>query len=524
MVSPSYEYDQLWASAVIVRYNGGGLQLLGLETFETSKSDNGQAGTFSLTASLATNTASSVGSIAPQDIIAIYASRSSAISGINDGVPGPSFVATSPYAAVNAVDGLKWGQISTINALNSNTLVMLGMIDQVTEESNPESASATLSISGRDLTKCLIDTDAAIFNVPTKQIQSFANQKNGSTPIEKAAYDGMALATSMSTIANFALTNEYSGTKLLLDMLDVFVARSADAIGQKLGTALTENDTSIVGEFGFPWRNFIRTDGLEPDGQTLRLDPNFKHCPPTMSNNGVGLNFQVTSGSAWANCLEMKNEPFTRLFVSEEGYLTFDDPLTAYTNVAQPASPFNASPKAFNPATVVIQKKEIRSFRTWLDDSDLITFLAIFGALQLGKEQLASLQGLAQAGASSDGFGYAAFVSGTGESVQAGGDGDVARYGARSRSLTSIFDTGSQQAGLTQLFKLIVLMHNDISFATITVKGRAQYRVGTRVNVLYGHFRPATQNATWYVTAVSHSYSQGSDWTTTLELRFGQTP
>ena len=40
--------------------------------------------------------------------------------------------------------------------------------------------------------------------------------------------------------------------------------------------------------------------------------------------------------------------------------------------------------------------------------------------------------------------------------------------------------------------------------------------------VMFDTGRPETSNAVWYVEAVNHAFTYGSDWTTHLSLRYPQ--
>lgn len=484
-------YDQPAVAAIIVTFQGQVIPVKSIESLTTSKTEDGNAGTFSFTCPAVPNMAA-VLATNPNDIVAIY--------GIRPSTDGRGLQDLGPSLPLPVLTANGWGNQATIRGLQSPTLMFLGMVDSADEHATPGGA-ASFSVSGRDLTKIFLEYDCGYFNTPTRQAL-FTQQPTpgGLSSKQKQLLANKNLSDIMNAIATFEINTTNSGTNLLEVMLDTAMARdfttSANLQAGNL-PPLNADQKSYLAEFGFPWRQWVLTD---------KLDPGFRHYT---SGPTFGLTYQLQPGSMWANCQEMRNEPFNRLFVTEDGFLIFDEALNAYVSQA--------------PVLDAVRGDDIRDFETNFSDDTLATFLAVLGALEISRGNIASAVSTAPEFGTIAGLGYAAFIGGTGQAVNAGGDGDVQRYGFRAKTLISNFDQGTNQKAMADLFQFITAMLNNQLTATLTVKGRPEYRIGQRLLVEYGNLRPETQNATWYVAGVGQSYDFGSDWTTTLRLLYPNT-
>jgi hypothetical protein len=147
------------------------------------------------------------------------------------------------------------------------------------------------------------------------------------------------------------------------------------------------------------------------------------------------------------------------------------------------------------------------------DDANVSTFITVYGAQAMTGAQYPSFGVLDARGVFQDGVATANYTP----------DVTVQHFGVRGTQFTFMFFALSKSNPLTQkMYKLIQILHNQLDVMTITVKGRAFYRAGTRVFVNVGFARQSVSNAYWYICSVQQSWAMGSGWTTRLTCRFPQ--
>ena len=453
--------DNVAVSVVAICASTGNVHILNaIEQFQTSKSDSSDAGTFSFSGPLTEpSNLAYLQESGPMDVIAIYADRATS----DDLASIPENV--GPLVALPASGA--WGSpgAGTTKMLQSPTLVFLGVIDDLGESYTlSESSSSTLSPRGRDFTKFLIVNDVLM------------------------PYDQASVAALLTRAV--AITPGTSISALMYRVLDVFVA--------KHGVSSVGGTVAVASALAFPWRNFIST--AVQDAKPIYL--------PFSGTDLIFPSYQVQSGSVWANLITLKNEPLSRLFITEDGEFLVDDALAAL--ITQSPIPF-----------VITSDEFVENASFSRDDSSVATFISIIGAQM--------------AGGSTGQYGDYDIMTPGSRFVSSGGgvpsytpDETVQRFGVRAAEFTAVFYTllgksGSVDTPLRQkLYQLIQLLHNQLDVLTLTVKGRPVYRVGTRVQVKIGFARQAVSFATWYICNVSHSWSFGSGWTTVLTLRMPQ--
>lgn len=461
--------DRSRAKAMLITAAGNVYDLNNIEQFQTSKTESGDAGTFSITMSLGLNMKPAM-EISPMDIIAIYRARVSTSVGTNQAI-GPVGNAF-PQLAPATHKGLAYGgaNAAVTKLLQSDSCVMIGMVDDSEEDQTYEGQpTATFTIIGRDLTKVFLDNDTF---VPYTVLGS-SNGQGG-----------------LANLGNIVIRKDQSGTKLLKNILNVFCKKDPSSIS---GVAATTQDNQIgnqelqeIASYGYAWDNFV--------DQTALVD-GFE----SFSNTGQNFpNFEVQSGSVWANVQELRNTPLTRLFVNEIGQLIFDDQYDAWTNS-------NSNPSTTKnqyAATITIQPGDLRQCKFKQTDEDMATVMSVQPALMgMADTQIASLTAIGAARRPS--------------SIDT-----VQHYGYRWLTFQSEYDTATDPTTIESRFKVLWLLHNSLWRATVTVRGDSKYRVGKRVVLNTGGANSATQFKTWYIVAVSHNYQFGSDDTTQLELRY----
>ena len=459
-----------WAVVLVPSTAGAAPQLLTtVENFETEKDDTGNAGTFHFEMPLAANQEVAT-FISPMDLIAIYAARNSttygAQAGSQQGIPvSGSFQSIQPPD----LSDLAW---SSSNATTTwqlgypTSCLMIGMIDGHDESMDEESGVATMTVWGRDLTKIFIENDLAI---PQMNVGS----------------------TSFLQTAQLTINKAESGTQLLNNILDAFCAKNPAAIAAITGGTITGLIQDFA-QYGFPWRNFVRTDALVPGFETF--------AP------GVQPNYATASGgSTWLNCQSLKNEPLYRLFVNEIGQLIFDSAFPAWGFT--PVDGSSTTPQA--PGAVITQD-QMRKRKWERDDSGLKTCMSILLAQAVGGTSTV-LQGMQ----------IAAIRNNLPSLIQ--------QFGFRYFEFTSLFDPITTDASYLNATRLPVLLAdaNDLWRGEITVKGDPIYRVGMRVllkGIRTAHpdlgLMNTPQGMGWYVTKVTHRAGWGSDYSTDLSLRF----
>ena len=454
-----------------------------VEQFQTSKADDGSAGTFSVTMPLRTAyDPASLGGIDAyaqvasfMDLIAIYATRQVVADfGAEVGNPPLKPPSTEFYSNV-----LNYGDANaaTVKALGTPDCIMVGMSDSVDIEFTAGEA-ASMQITGRDLTK--------IFEVNDAGLPDAASLMGGGVHAAKLGIDTTPSTTLGFELASLSINQKNSGPTFILAILDLLVGKDVTVAG-KLSTSSWGTTPALVkayAQFGYPWRSFIRTD--DPVRFNLAYQPIGPQNMPS---------YQPQAGPIWASILELRNPPVNRIFVDELGSLVFDSSWDAWFKYD---------------ADVAIPEAEIRSLRISYDDEDFVTFLSVL-PVTAQLEAIAQVQGQIVQGAG--------FVNGL-QRAKTVGESHVQLFGYRYAQFQSMYVWDIKD--LAALWPVLMQVHNNCFTASLVVRGRPCYRVGHRYRVLWNTPNPLTSNALWYATKVSHSGIFGSDYTTTLELRFPQ--
>jgi len=315
-----------------------------------------------------------------------------------------------------------------------------------------------------------------------------------------------------------SFAKETSGTQMLLDMLDIFVAKNPDRIAQVINNdpnfTLSKKDVlQSIAQFGYPWRNFLRVDALIAG---------FHHI-----GNGQFPQFAVQNGSAWTNITELRNFPIARIFVDEIGRLIFDDTWSAW-GMAPPAT----AAKLLSPGTdgnarqpLAVVNSEVRSISFSQADDDVLTGISIQQPLiTFGDFQPAS---------------FPVFSA-----PQHAATSTIQVYGYRCGKFVSQYDdpqayqltpsgvptpNDATQNALAARYPILWQLHNNLWEATFVLKGNVKWRAGARLSTTLGGSQAATRPQTgyskeWYIMSVTHSLSFGADWTTTVKARFPLDP
>jgi hypothetical protein len=347
--------DRVVFAALIITAAGNAVRVREIESMETDKSENGDAGTWSFSAPLAENRAAA-SQIGPMDLVALYAIRiMSDLGGLTS--QSADVLNVIPHGTATS-GGFTYGSADAtiIKSLGADaaSCLMIGMIDAVEEDFDYQQARMTLDVRGRDLTKVLIDNDTYV-------------------PYTDAAGGDNGVASSLSAIS---LTRETSGTGMLLDILDVFVGKDPNRIAQILANSPNvlvpkDNVLSSIKKFGYPWRSFLRVDALIAG---------FKHL-----GHGQFAKYSVQGGSAWTNIGELRNFPIARLFVDEIGRLIFDDTWTAWgygTDTASLSAGTDGKPRK----VLKVVNSEVRKATFRQADDDLVTGITITAAAVVGAD------------------------------------------------------------------------------------------------------------------------------------------
>jgi hypothetical protein len=465
----------LFVAVAISAITGNAYLLTQILAASASKSDDGDAGSWSLTLPLFNALQAGLpppqpiveyASVAsPMDLMALYAIRLPLKSQQSANTLGP--VGSTP-GNIN-ISGLTYSDIATIVALGSATCIMIGMVDSIEETpvEMSDSPEPTLQLDGRDLTKVFYVNDTL---VPEASSASSVN-------------------TTLQNPVTLAVSKTYSGTRLLLDVLDLCVAKKL-SVATKIPNVGVPAVTQVAAQkFGYPWRNFIRTDNK------TKLADGFEsytlaEYPP----------FQFQDASTWANVEELRNAPSCRLFVDEIGNLLFDDTLTAWTTAA--------------PNAVPLGPDDIIMFRCRISDEDLVTYFQITPMASY----VASIpMALVTGDGAALGFGQGIAKGYIAQNAPAG-NSPFTTYGYRRGTFGSYWDV--TRAAAFSKMGVLSLLHNSLEHATVALRGTTAYRVGDRVLVPVTTSRTSTTNAIWYIEAISNSWSMGGAWTTTLSLRF----
>lgn len=462
--------------AIIITALNGAFAINNLENVQTSKSDTGDAGTFSFSFPLGDpSTLLAVRAIGPMDVVAIFADRVTTqdANGYFLGQNIQVSLLTYGDAGATAVTQFQ----------GTPSCIFVGMIDTVDEDMDFENATGTCDVAGRDLTKIFIDNDTlAPFTDPS-------------------GYPGM------TNLYSLLLRRATSGRQFLLDVLQAFVKKDRQFI-QQVGDATTTGATGsaaaaqtiVASDYGYDWDFFVTSQFVQPDATFLHFA------------GSVWLpNFAVSASSSWAAIQELKNAPLTRLFVTETGALIFDDQYTAWG--------FGQSNNVNVGATILAT--DVRHARFSRTDEDMVTAITVMptvigSALQALSSQFQVLQPFQRA-------------------ITA-----IKRYGYRWLVYQSPWSGATEGVDKTFLgnlkAKAVVLdeMHNNMPRMTLTLKGRSDIRVGTRIKCVYvnqngvvlwgpisASIRPlGAQDQVWYVESVQHSHMYGNDWTVSITARY----
>jgi hypothetical protein len=481
----SYEVNRprFWGVAISAA-SGKAYALPDIETLTTSKKDDGSAGTFSITMPLIQpytpqgqaqypRILAYAAVAGPMDLVAIFAYRTFTGNQSSQVDAQPS--QQDPFSAIETLVGLAYGEsgAATVTRLGVSSCLMIGMLDGARSQMSFTGSRASFSMNGRDLTKIFEVNDATI---PDAALAAQAGAGQGQN------------APGFFGLGSLQLSQANSGPTFLVSALDLLVAKDLNAL-KTVGTAsaaaaaISPAAKASYLSFGYPWRNFIRTDALD-----------FSYLPLTSQNYPP---YTPQMGAIWASLLEIRNPPLSRMFVNEIGQLIYDDSFKAWTA---------------NDIAGIIGGEDIRDFDSGFDDGNLITFLSCMPKrLVASAEDVAAIKG--------------GFLPGTGfvNGIAAASNAkaaQVAIYGYRYGQFMSQFDITYADALKRQAYLLQV--HNNIFSATISVRGNSIYRVGQRYQINYDTNRPETTNAVWYVEGVQHHCETSPEWVTTLSLRFPQ--
>lgn len=452
--------DRVRMRAIVITAGGTVLQLNELENVQTTKTDDGEAGSFTFEAPLGLNLAAAQ-VMQPMDLVAIYVGRNStAISGSKSaGMTGNAF----PELGPNVVSSLTYGAAgaAVTKLLGTDACLMIGMVDDIDEEQIYDGTpGATFTVSGRDLTKIFLDNDTFV-------------------PYTVAS------GVPVGNLLNIVVRRDQSGPSLLLHILDVFCKKDASAIAAAIAASQVESNVGSeqlaqIAAYGYPYDQFVDISAVQ---ETLANNPSFLQFGAASFPN-----YSVQSGSVWANVLELRNWPIARMYVNELGKLIFDDTFTAWTSEA---------------AAVTIMPGDIRALKFSTTDADMVTAMTVAPAqATFGQTEIAALVQ-------------------TGRSRRPTNASTIKRFGYRWYEFISQYDSVTAQALIESRFKVLWLMRNALTRAQITVKGDPKYRVGIRALLATGGASPATQFKTWYVMSVQHNSNVTPDYTTTMELRYG---
>lgn len=463
-------------------------------SFETSKTDGGDPGTFSLTFPMSPtyegipNPAPGYAKIAmPMDVIAIYALRvvstDAVVSGAPTSVPqtAPSGVSWGVAGFIDALVAVGGGSTTSVSStvpfgeniaqgvgagsFASGTCVFIGMLDEARVKveigGQPQ---VHLLLNGHDLTKVFVTNDAAI-------------------PVVLAGVMG---AAPYSPAGNMPVIQGPTGPALIYRALDYMVSRIGPN-GQIIAPGFEQ--------YAFPWRSFI---------SLAQIDPNF--VPAGATAQTPILPYRIQDGTAWANMTDLRSAPVNRLFVDEYANLIFDDAYHAWTN-----------DDGSNASAFLISAAEVLDYDFYIDDTALVTMLSVWPSLLLQSAALEASIDLLK-GKQMQQMLPSATATVAAKPVPLEDVADIQRYGVRYGQFTSFWDT--DLAAVQNRFKYLLLNHDSICFCDVMVRGRSIYHVGMRVTVVLPAHRAEFTNAEWYVTSVSHSGSFGSTWTTRLQLRY----
>jgi hypothetical protein len=457
-------------------------QIPDVEQIQTQKRDDGSTGSFSFTTPLIQAYDAASGQAryprilpyaavaGPMDLIAIYGWRVSVTQSGAPSADGNPFVDTNNFNPVNYGDASP-NYAATVKLLGTPACIMIGMVDSARTSQGVSGQRATFTVSGSDLTKCLDKNDTTIPDA------SLAGQGGAGPTESNPGFFGLA---------SIQLSKAKSGPIMLTEVLDLLVTKDLNALKTIGGAQAKLPSAEVVAAykaFGYPWRNFIRTDALD-----------YSYLPLTAQNYPT---YTPQMGSVWATCLELRNPPLSRMFVSEIGQLIFDDAFAAWTSTS---------------ISGIVGPEDLRDFDSGFNDDNLVTFVSCIPGRAVGTN--------ANIAASKGGF-----LPGTGfvNGIAAASNASAAHiniYGYRYGQFTSMYDITYSDAQKRQ--KYVLQAQNNLFSANAVVRGNAIFRVGQKYQFNVDTGRPESTNAVWYVEGVSHSMTYGDDWTTTLSLRYPQ--
>jgi hypothetical protein len=464
--------------------------------FETSKSDDGDAGVFSLVFPMAQtyegapNPAPEYAKIAaPMDVIAIYAlrlvSKEPVVAGAPTSVPqvaptGATWGAAGCIdALITAGGGTTASEFSAGAELANGTCLFIGIVDEVrVKVSTGGQPQAHLLLEGHDLTKIFLCNDAAL-------------------PLYMATAIGYNLEESVAPL----LFLPQNGVQLLEESLDYMVSRKAPP-----GTPQGNQVPTALQAYSFPWRNFISRAKIDPSFDAFVAAEPISGTPVGSELKGINLPaYRIQDATAWANMTDLRNSPINRLFVDEFGYLIFDDSYNAWLNVG-----------GVNDSIYTITEPEVLDYDFWLSDTELVTMLSVWTINMMASGSQAQTQYILKGDKLDQRLPSATPT--TMSTPTAMHPDDIQRYGVRYGQYVSNWDITLDDA--VKRWKYLTVNHDSIYFAHVTVRGRSVYRVGKRVVLGVPAHRKEFSDATWYITAVSHTGQFGSGWTTSLQLRY----
>lgn len=492
--------DRIQTLAIFISaVTGRVFRFYGLQSLRTKKDDSGAPGTWEITAlsvprdillGPSDDAADYLKVAGPMDLCALYARRlvTNAETGVRESRTypiGPASGSTLQYGKDSGATVALLGapaqapqqeysngdftQYQALGAGLSRLLptsrtccLMVGMVDGVFETVNSAGQLMSFTARGRDLTKILYVNDTM---VPQSTQASTVTSSSGGAP----------------PLLTYALSREGSGAQLLIDMMNILVAKTLPP-ATIAASGLTPATVNDYASFGYPWADFLSLKRMSTDFRSFKQEGTTRYAP-----------FSIQAGSAAANIEELRNPPVNRLFIDEWGQIVFDDQYGAWT----------AAP------STTIGTDQISWLNAGFDDSALITYLSTFANGSLAAR---SLQGEMLGLQRNNGF-----IGGLAQAVNAS-DAHVQRYGYRYGEFTSNFDITPE--AVAQRRKVLIFMHNNLWHGQALVKGNPFYRVGDRYLLDIETNRPETSKQTWYASAVTHEYTFGDNWTTTLDVAY----
>lgn len=472
--------DRIQTLAVVISaVTGRAYRFYGITNLTVAKDDSGNAGTWEFeTSDIAAtilygqsdDAAAYIRDSGPMDLCVIYARRLSTTAAVTiERVADP--IGPDPAAAL-FYGGDAGKTVRTLSAprpplsgydgpmmsTSRNSCLMVGMVDSAYERIDAQGRTVGFRASGKDLTK-----------VPYVNF----------TTVPQTAENSQA----MPTLMYLALARETSGYQLLLDALDLLVAKSlpASIIGPN---GVPASKAATYTTWGYPWKDFLSTARMtDPNFRSFKATDGQKLYPP----------FTFQAGSAWANILELANPPINRLFIDEFGQLVFDDAFTAWTA----GSIYD------------VEASEVLFFEAGFSDDNLMTFLSTQpGGSLAAKVNIVSALGIKKNNN---------FVGGIGEAKSADA-AHVKRYGYRFTQFTSNWDVDFNESAARR--KVVIFANNNLWHGQAILRGQPFFRAGDRYRLKVETNRPETSMQPWYCRGYRHQIQADQDWTVALDLAY----